>query len=114
MFTVLVQFNLPEDMGRQEFVAHCRKTADQWKENPRLLHKTYLYDPLTRRGGAVFLWEDSAAAALALTDAWRHQMTEFYGSEPAIQTFEAPVVIAASGTTGIIEDPAEDDSSRPD
>lgn len=94
MITIMVLFNLPDGMSRQEFVAHCHKTAEHWKENQALLHKTYLYDPKARQGGAVFLWRDTAAAEQALGDAWRQQMAQFYGADPVVQYFEAPLVIA--------------------
>lgn len=106
MVTVMVLFSLPGGMGRQQLVAHCRKTAEHWKENPKLLHKTYLYDPQTRQGGAVFLWQDKAAAERAHGDAWLHQMVQFYGSEPVVRYFEAPLVIAGSEMRGIVEESA--------
>ncbi|CAG9186324.1 hypothetical protein [Cupriavidus pinatubonensis] len=103
MKTILVLFSLPDGMSRQEFVAHCSKTAEHWKENPALLHKTYLYEPKARQGGAVFLWQDSTAAEQALGDAWRQQMTQFYGAEPVVQYFETPLVIDGGELRGIDE-----------
>ncbi|MFS8979767.1 hypothetical protein PO002_35765 [Cupriavidus necator] len=100
MMIVTVLFSLPDGMTREAFVAHCRKTAEHWKENPALLHKTYLYDPKARQGGAVFLWQDTAAAEQALGDAWRLQMAGFYGADPVVRYFEAPLVIAGGELRG--------------
>ncbi|MDB5841477.1 MAG: hypothetical protein JWQ23_3429 [Herminiimonas sp.] len=106
MVTVMVLFNFPDNMKREEFVAHCRTTAEHWKENSQLLHKTYLYDPQARQGGAFFLWRDKAAAENAHGDAWRQQMIQFYKSEPVVRYFEAPLVIARGEMNGIIEESA--------
>lgn len=102
MIIVMVTINLPASMTREEFVAHSRVTAEHWKENQQLLHKTYLYDSQTRQGGALFLWQHRAAAEHALGDTWRRQMTQFYGSEPALRYFEAPLAIYGSGKLGIV------------
>jgi hypothetical protein len=106
MVTVMVLFNLPDSMTREQFVAHSRITAEHWKENSQLLHKTYLYDPQTRQGGAVFLWQDKAAAEHAHGETWTQQMIQFYGSEPVVRYFEAPLVIARGERHGIIEESA--------
>lgn len=106
MVTVMVLFNLPESMKREDFIAHSRITAAHWNENAQLLHKTYLYDPQMRQGGAVFLWQDKAAAESAHNDTWRQQIIQFYGSAPAVHYFEAPLMIARSERHGIIEESA--------
>jgi hypothetical protein len=106
MVVVMVMVNLPASMTREQFVAHSRITAEHWKENQQLLQKTYLYDPQTRQGGALFLWQDLAAAERGHSDTWRQQMVQFYGSEPIVRYFEAPLAICSSGKLGVIGETA--------
>lgn len=103
MVTVLVLFPPPADLSREQLVAHFRKTATHWSEHPQLLHKSYLHDAAGRQGGATFLWPDRAAAERAHDGAWRAQMVEYYGSEPAVQFFETPLAVFGTDTRGVIE-----------
>ena len=106
MVVVMVMVNLPANMTREQFVAHSWITAEHWKENQFLLQKTYLYDPPTRQGGALFVWHDRAAAERAHNDTWRQQMVQFYGSEPTVRYFEAPLAVFCRTEPGVIGETA--------
>lgn len=91
----MVLFQLPSNMTSEDLVAHSKITAEHWKANDQLLHKTYLYEPDTRQAGALFLWKTREAAEKAHGDSWRKQVISFYGVEPNVRLYESPIAISS-------------------
>lgn len=93
MITEIIVFDLPEGMTREEVVANYRRSAPDWRANPELIRKNYLYDAEGRRAGGVYLWRDMDAARRARDAAWLERVRRTYGSEPVVQYFATPLVI---------------------
>jgi hypothetical protein len=93
MITELVLFDLPAGMTREQHVSNYRKTAPNWRANPELIRKNYLYDAAGRQGGGIYLWRDVAAAKRWHDHAWKAKAAEIYGSMPVIRYFETPIVV---------------------
>ena len=93
MITELVLFDLPPGMTRDQLVANFRKTAPNWRANPELIRKNYLFDAAAGQGGGVYLWRDVAAAKRWHDDAWQAKAAEIYGARPTIRYFETPIVV---------------------
>ena len=66
-------------------LANYRRSAPAWRANPDLIRRAYLFDPETRRAGAVYLWRSMDAARRARDAAWLEPVRRTYGSEPVMQ-----------------------------
>lgn len=93
MITEIIVFDLPEGMSREEVVANYRRSAPNWRSNPDLIRKNYLYDPEGRKAGGVYLWRDMEAARRARDEAWLERVRRTYGSDPVVQYFATPLVV---------------------
>jgi hypothetical protein len=89
----IVLFHLPEGMSRADAFAKYRARVPVWQANPDLLHKTFLFDETSRRGGGVYLWKNIEAAKKAHGPAFEEAIQSIFGSRPEFQYFEAPFVI---------------------
>src|SRR4051812_7337791 len=58
MISEIVLFPLPEGLSREEAMTKYRARVPLWQSNPDLIHKAFLYDEETRRGGGVYLWKN--------------------------------------------------------
>lgn len=92
MITEIVTFPIPEGMTREEVVALYEKSVPTWRANPDLVHKCYLYDPETRRGGGAYLWKSMDAAREGHGAVWRDRILATFG-EPTIEYFETPILV---------------------
>jgi len=93
MITEIIVFDLPDGMTREEVLANYRKSAPNWRANPDLIRKNYLYNAENRKAGGVYLWRDIDAARRARDAAWRERVRRTYGSEPVVQYFATPIVV---------------------
>ena len=93
MITEIIVFALPDGMTEGEVVANYRRSAPNWRANPDLIRKNYLYDADGRKGGGVYLWRNTEAARRARNDAWLARVRQTYGSEPVVQYFATPLVV---------------------
>jgi hypothetical protein len=93
MISEIVLFSLPEGLGREEAMAKYRARVPMWQSNPDLIHKAFLYDEASRRGGGVYLWKNIEAAKTAHGPAFQEAIQSIFGSKPEMQYFEAPIVI---------------------
>lgn len=93
MITEIVLFKLPEGMTRDQLVANYRASAPRWRENPDLIRKNYIFDPINRQGGGVYLWKDIAAAQRWHGDDFIRVLTERYGEPPVVRYCETPIVV---------------------
>ena len=59
MISEIVLFSLPEGLSREEAMAEYRARVPVWQSNPDLIHKAFLYDETSRRGGGVYLWKNT-------------------------------------------------------
>jgi hypothetical protein len=93
MITEIVLFCLPDGMGRKDAVGKYRTRIPMWKADPDLIHKAFLYDEASRRGGGVYLWKNIEAAKIAHGPAFQDGIQSIFGAKPEFQYFEAPIVI---------------------
>ena len=93
MITEYVLFSLPPGMTRDQVIAGMREVAPRWRNEARLVRKTFVYDPVAGEAGAFYLWHDRAAAQAAHDPAWRQRIRDTYGSDPVIRYFETPLVV---------------------
>lgn len=93
MITEIVVFDLPDGMSREDVVANYRRSAPNWRANPDLIRKNYLYDATARKAGGVYLWRSMEAARRARDAAWLERVRRTYGSEPVIQYFTTPLIV---------------------
>ena len=93
MITVIVLWNMPDGMSRQEILSKFRATVPAWQANSSLIHKAFLFDESSRRGGGVYLWKNVEAAKQAHGPAFQNRIKSVSGANPEFQYFEAPVVI---------------------
>ncbi len=93
MISEYVLFDLPADIGRDEVVQGMREVAPRWRDAAELIRKTFLYDPVAKQAGALYLWENREAAERAHDQAWRQRILDAYGSQPVIRYFDTPLVV---------------------
>jgi hypothetical protein len=93
MISEIVLFRLPEGMTREEALTKYRARIPAWQANADLIHKAFIYDAETGRGGGVYLWKNIEAAKKAHGPAFQEAIQSLFGSKPEMQYFEAPIVI---------------------
>ena len=111
MITEIIVFDLPDGMTHEEVLANYRRSAPNWRSNPDLIRKNYLYDAESRKAGGVYLWRDMAAARRARNDAWLERVRRTYGSEPVVQYFATPIIVDNALGRTIEEADARDQTS---
>jgi hypothetical protein len=93
MITEYVLFDLPSGISREEVVAGMHEVAPRWQKEPKLIRKTFVFDPQANQAGAFYLWADRASAEAAHDEAWRQRIRTTYKSEPRIRYFDTPLVV---------------------
>jgi len=93
MIAEYVLFDVPKTMTRAEVVAGMRAVAPKSRAMPDLIRKTFVYDPDNGQTGAVYLWQNKAAAVRAHEAAWREGVPKTFGSAPVISYFQTPLVV---------------------
>ena len=93
MITEIVLWKMPEGMSREEILTKFRASVPTWQANPNLVHKAFLFDESSRRGGGVYLWKNIDAAKQAHGQAFQDRIKSVFGASPEFQYFDAPVVI---------------------
>lgn len=93
MITEIVTFTLPVGISREELILDYEKSAQNWKANPDLIRKNYLYDRENGLGGGVYLWKNKGDAKKWHGEAFRQRILTTFGSEPVSQFFETPIVV---------------------
>jgi hypothetical protein len=93
MISEIVLFRLPDGMSRADAMTKYRARVPMWQANPDLIHKAFLFDETSRRGGGVYLWKNIEAAKKAHGAAFEEAIQSIFGSKPEFQYFEAPIVI---------------------
>jgi len=108
MISELVSFALPAGLTRDEVIEGMREVAPNWRRNPDLIRKTFLYDAQAGETGALYLWPNREAAERAHDEAWRARIRAKYGNEPSIRYFETPLVV--DNALGAIIDAADSEA----
>ena len=93
MISEIVLFRLPDGMSRADAMIKYRARVPMWQANPDLIHKAFLFDETSRRGGGIYLWKNIEAAKKAHGPAFEEGIQSIFGSKPEFQYFEAPIVI---------------------
>ena len=87
MISEVVIFPIPKDMTREQVISLCEKSGPTWRANPDLIHKSFLYDSETRRGGSVYLWKNIEAAKQSHDSKWCARMAEVFWWRAKIRLF---------------------------
>jgi hypothetical protein len=82
MISEIVLFRLPDGMSRADAMTKYRARVPMWQANPDLIHKTFLFDEKSRRGGGVYLWKNIEAAKKAHGAAFEEAIQSIFGSRP--------------------------------
>ena len=93
MITEIVLWKMPDEMSREEILSKFRSSVSVWQGNPNLIHKAFVLDQSTRRGGGVYLWKNIDAAKQAHGPAFQDRIKSVFGASPEFQYFDAPVVV---------------------
>ena len=73
--------------------AKFETTASKWKENPDLLRKNYLFDPVEGVAGGVYLWRERAHVEKWHGPEFGRMIQQMWESEPQSHLFETPIVV---------------------
>jgi hypothetical protein len=93
MITVVVNFDLPQDMTLEGAAERFRSTAPKYRDVAGLIRKHYLFNADLHKGGGAYVFETRAQAEALFDDVWRERIKTTYGTEPSITFFETPVVV---------------------
>ena len=93
MITEIVLWQIPKGMSREEATAKYRASIPTWQANPDLIHKAFLFDESSWRGGGVDLWTSVDAAKQAHGLAFQERINSIFGAKPEFQYFDTPIVI---------------------
>lgn len=93
MITEIVLFDLPAGTTRAAMIAQFTDSIPRWRDNPELLRKHMIFDLERRKGGGIYLWPSIEAAQRAHDEAFRRRILAHFGSEPAYQYFDTPVIV---------------------
>ena len=97
MITEIVLWRMPDGMSREEATAKYRASIPTWQANSQLIHKAFLFDESSRRGGGVYLWTNIEAAKQAHGPAFQDRIGAIFGAKPEFQYFDTPIVIDNAG-----------------
>lgn len=93
MITVIVEFNLPQAITREQARATFLSTAPKYQGMPGLIRKYYFLSPDGSRAGGIYLWQSRQHADQVYTDDWKAFVRGKYGSEPTLSYLDCPVVV---------------------
>ena len=93
MITTVVQFRLAEPLSLDEAKRRFLSSAPKYRNLPGLVRKYYIRSEDGMTAGGVYFWENREAAEKVYTGEWRAFVEKLYGSAPAIDWFESPVVV---------------------
>ncbi len=93
MITVIVTFQLPKPITREEARKIFLSAAPKYQGVPGLVRKYYVLSPDGSTAGGIYLWNGKDEADAMYTDSWRAFVREKYGTEPSVTYMECPVVV---------------------
>ena len=92
MITAIVQFDLPDGIGREQAFDIFTAIAPNYTRMPGLIHKYFCYSK-DGKGAGIYLWKSRAAANRVYAGVWRKRIKKLYGVEPEIQFYEPLLVV---------------------
>lgn len=93
MITEIVLWRMPDGMSREDILAKFKASVPTWQSNPDLIHKAFLFDEKSRKGGGVYLWKNIEAAKQAHGPTFEDRINAVFGAKPEFQYFDSPVVV---------------------
>ena len=89
----IVRFPLPEGVTLESAREKFAQSTARYAGVPGLIRKNYMLAKDRTHGGAVYLFEDDAAAARVHDDAWVQQIRDRFGVAPQVEYLDCPVVV---------------------
>ena len=93
MITVIVEFELPRTLSREQAQATFQSTAAKYRDMPGLIRKYYFLSEDGKRAGGIYLWNSRADADRVYTEGWKAFVRGKYASEPSLTYLECPLVV---------------------
>lgn len=93
MITVIVEFKLPQAMTRDQARETFLSTAPKYTSMGGLIRKYYFISQDGTTAGGVYLWKSREDADRIYTEEWKTFVRGKYGTDPAIEFLECPVVV---------------------
>ena len=93
MITVIVEFNLPQPITRDQARETFLSTAPKYQGLPGLIRKYYFLSQDGAKAGGIYLWKSRAEADRIYTEEWKAFVRGKYGSDPSMTYLECPVVV---------------------
>jgi hypothetical protein len=91
MITAIVEYALPESIGRKECLEHFSKIAPGFRAQPGFVRKHFIYSE-KGIGGGTYLWETREDAERFFSGPWLEGIRSRYGVDPKISYFETLVI----------------------
>ena len=91
MITEIVLWRMPDGMSREEILTKFKASVPTWQANPNLIHKAFVFDEKSRRGGGVYLWNNIEAANQAHGTVFQDRINAVFGAKPR-RALMAPAV----------------------
>ena len=93
MITVIVEFDLPEKISRDQARETFLSTAPKYQGMAGLLRKYYFLSQDGTKAGGIYLWTSRKDAEKVYTEEWKEFVQKKYGSEPSLTYLDCPVVV---------------------
>lgn len=93
MITVIVKFELPKTITRDQAREMFLSTAPKYKGMSGLIRKYYFVSEDGKTAGGVYLWKSREEADRVYTEEWKAFVRGKYGTDPMIEYLECPVVV---------------------
>jgi hypothetical protein len=110
MITVIVLYDLPREIGRDECEAHFLKIAPGFLAQPGFVRKQFIYSVEGGVAGGSYIWRSLAEAQAFFDGPWREGIRARYRNEPRVMYFETLALAdAATGYAGapLLAEPVE-------
>jgi hypothetical protein len=88
----LVQIPIPQGVSRELVLDGFAGAEETYRNIGGLLRKHFILGSHGTFGG-VYLWDSKASAQSWFNDQWRQRISETYGTPPAVEWFEVPIVL---------------------
>lgn len=89
----LVRFPIAQGMDDEELKQKFLASTDRYAGTDGIIRKHYMATRDRKYGGAVYVFEDQAAADRVHDAAWVAQIKDRYGVEPEVEYLDNPVIV---------------------
>jgi hypothetical protein len=93
MIVAIVTFQLPKPTTAAEMSAAFQEAVPMFQRVAGLLTKYFYVSEDGRRAGGVYVWASRADADRLYNGEWRPFVEKKFGSPPAIEFLESPVIV---------------------